>query len=138
MAVETVSVAASAAHRLPKPFSAGFVGHRMTTSLATTSLDDVGDIVEIGYLPANVTLWGYIVSSGALDTNGTPLLTAKLTVGATDTVTGITSLRAGTATFFPCAPLTTTAVTKVQINVTAVAATGVAGTVEVLALYQNL
>jgi hypothetical protein len=137
MTAATVAVAASAAHQVPKPYATGLVGLRFTVAIATTSIDDVGDIVELGYLPANCTVVGFIVSSTDMDTNVTPLAVGKLTLGATDVVTAIADMKAGTSTFYACSPQALTAVTKLQWNTTAVAATAAAGTLDVTALYIN-
>ena len=138
MTAATVTVAASAAHLIPKPYSAGLIVIPFSVSMATTSLDDVGDIVELGYLPANVTVIGFTVSSTDMDTNGTPLAVGKLTLGSTDLVTAIADQKAGTSTYYACAPTTLAAVTKLQWNQTAVAATAAAGTLQVLAHCINL
>jgi hypothetical protein len=137
MTASTVAVAASAAHQIPKGYEMGFAGLRFTVSMATTSLDDVGDIVELGYLPANCTVVGFIVSSTDMDTNASPTATGKLTLGSTDVVTGIADQKAGTSTFYACSPQALTAVTKLQWNQTAVSATAAAGTLDVTALYIN-
>lgn len=136
MTAATVAVAASAAHQIPKPYSAGLVGVLFTASIATTSLDDVGDIVELGYLPANCTIVGAIVNATDMDT-GSAALIYKITVGSTDIVAGITTGQSAASAFFGCVPLALTAVTKVQINVTTVAATAAAGTLNVTILYLN-
>ena len=137
MTAATVAVSAYAAHQVPKPYETGLVGLRFTIAMATTSLDDVGDIVELGYLPANCTVVGFIVSSTDMDTNVSPTATGKLTLGATDLVTGIADQKAGTSAFYGCTPTALTAVTKLVWNQTAVSATGAAGTLDVTALYIN-
>ena len=137
MTAATVAVSANAAHQIPKGYEMGLAGIRFTISMATTSLDDVGDIVELGYLPANCTVIGFIVSSTDMDTNVSPTATGKLTLGSTDLVTGIADQKAGTSSFYACTPTALTAVTKLQWNQTAVSATAAAGTLDVTALYIN-
>lgn len=137
MTAATVAVAASAIHQVPKPYSTGLVGVPFTAAMATTQIDDVSDITELGYLPENCTVVGFIVSATDMDTNGTPLLVGKLTLGSTDVVTGIADGKTGTSTFYGCVPQILTARTKLQWNTTAVAATAAAGTLYVTALYIN-
>ncbi len=136
MTAATVAVAASAAHQVPKPYATGFVGLLFTAAMATTQLDDVGDITELGYLPANCTVVGFIVTATDMDT-GTPALVYKLTAGSTDLVTGITTGQSAASAFFGCTPTALTAVTKLQVNITTVSATAAAGTLNVVALYIN-
>lgn len=137
MTASTVAVSANAAHQIPKGYEMGLAGIRYTVAMATTSLDDVGDIVELGYLPANCTIVGVIVSSTDMDSNVTPLAVGKITVGSTDIVTAIADQKNGTSSFYACSPLALTAVTKAQWNQTAVAATAVAGTLDVTFIYIN-
>src|SRR6185503_14132809 len=120
MTAATVAVAASAAHQIPKPFSAGLVAITFTAAMATTQLDDVGDITELGYLPANCTVIGFIVNATDMD------------IG-----TGITTGQSAGTAFFGCTPTALTAVTKLQVNITTVSATAAAGTLNVTALYIN-
>lgn len=136
MTAATVTVAASTAHLIPKPYSAGLVGIPFTASIATTSLDDVGDIVELGYIPANVTVVGFIISTASLAASA---LVYKITLGATDAITGVTTGSGAGSAFWGVspAPITTTAVTKVQINITTVATTPAAGVFNLTVLCAN-
>lgn len=136
MTASTVAVAASAAHLVPKGYEIGLAGLLFTAAIATTSLDDIGDIVELGYLPANCTVVGFIVNATDMD-SGSAALAYKLTLGATDVVTGITTGQSAASAFFGCVPQVLTAVTKLQVNITTVSATAVAGTLNVVALYLN-
>lgn len=137
MTAATVALAASAIHNVSKPYSAGLVGLLFTATMATTQIDDVGDITELGYVPENCTVVGFIVSATDMDTNGTPLLVGKLTLGAVDVVTAIADGKTGTSAFYACVPQVLTVRTKLQWNTTAVAATAAAGTLYVTALYVN-
>jgi len=135
MAVETVAVAASAAHLIPKPYNAGLVAFPMTAAIATTSLDDVGDIVELGYLPANCTVLGVIIQSASLAASA---LVVKIQIAGADFVTGITTAVAGGgAAFYPAAPLALTAVSKVTLNITTAAVTPAAGSFTCTPVYVN-
>jgi hypothetical protein len=136
MTVETVAVAASAAHQIPKPYQAGFVGVTFSAALATTSLDDVGDIIELGYLPAGCTVVGFIISTASLAASA---LVYKITIGGVDAITGITTGSGAGSGFWGVspAPLTLTVVSKVQLNITTVATTPAAGTLYLTCLYTN-
>ena len=58
-----------------------------TTELATTQLE-LNDVIQMGYLPAGVTLIGFVAFTDDLD-SGTALVW-KITVGVTDVKTGVT------------------------------------------------
>lgn len=139
MTASTVAVAASAAHLCPKPYETGMQGTTFTASVATTSLDDVGDIVELGYIPANVTVLGFIISTASLAASALVYkiqLVGATTVDAIATVT--TGSGAGSAFWgVSPAPITTTQVTKVQINITTVATTPAAGVFNLTVVMAN-
>lgn len=136
MTASTVAVAASAAHLIPKGYEVGMASITYTASIATTSLDDVGDIVELGYLPANCTVLGFLVQTASLAASA---LVYKIQVAGSDVVTSITtgSGAGGALWVVPTAPLVLTAVSKVQINITTVATTPAAGVFNLTALYAN-
>lgn len=135
MTASTVSVAASARRFGRKSGGVGLVGNPFTTAIATTSIDEQDDIVELGYVPAGVTVVGFVVTATDLDTGGSPALVFKLLLGATDLVTLITVGQGGTGSFFGCVPTTTTAPTKVSMKVTTAAATPAAGTLYTTPVY---
>jgi hypothetical protein len=137
MAASTVALPASAAHLIPKPYEASFMGTPLTAALATTSMDDVADTVELGYIPANTTLLGYFVQAGALAASA---LVYKIQVAGVDSVTGITTGGAGAAAgalFLLSAPLPITTPSKVSYVVTTVATTPAAGNLSVTPLLAN-
>lgn len=110
-----------------------------TYELATTSIDENNDAVNMGYLPAGVTLLGFIPYADDLD-SATGLVW-KITVGSTDVKTGITigqasALSTHTLTqFLSIDPYTTTAKTLVKITFTTAATTPVAGTIVLTPVY---
>jgi hypothetical protein len=137
MAASTVALPASAAHLIPKPYEVGLVAQPMTQPVATTSLDDVGDIIEMGYLPANSTILGFLVHATSLAASA---LVYKIQVAGVDSVTGITTGGTGTAAgalFVLSTPLALTAVSKVTYQVTTVATTPAAGTLSITPLMTN-
>jgi hypothetical protein len=135
MTASTVSVAASTRRFGRKASHVGLCGNPFTASVATTSIDEQDDIIELGYVPAGVTVVGFIVKATDLDTGGSPALVQKLTLGSTDLVTGITVGQSGISGFYGCVPTATTAATKLQIHTTTAAATPASGTVYVTPIY---
>ena len=109
------------------PFSAAF---------ATTQLE-AADVVEMGYLPANCTVYGVVYSPTDMDTNVSPALIQKVTVGSTDIVAGLTGGQTGAKSFVGCVPLALTAKTKVSITTTTAPGTAAAGTVYLQVLCQK-
>lgn len=110
------------------------VGAPWSASYATGELE-ANDVKNIGYLAAGVTVIGFAVSATDMDSNGTPTLAQKITVGSTDLVTGIQDGRAGTSAFYACVPTTLTAKSLVKVTNTAASATAVAGTLYVTPLF---
>lgn len=104
-----------------------------TTELATSQLE-LNDVIQMGYIPNGATLLGFIAFADDLDSNGSPALAWKITVGATDVKTGITIGQASAASthslsqFLAIDPITTTAATLVSVTFTTAAATAAAGT----------
>lgn len=136
MAGETTSVAASAARGLQKPMAVGVVGYTYTLTYSTTQ-NQLADVMEAGYLPANVTVVGALVKATDMDTAGSPLVVHKITVGSTDIVTGITAAQTGTNSVHACTPLALTARTLVKVITSTAADTAAAGTMYVTLLVVN-
>lgn len=137
MAASTVALPGSAAHLVPKGYEMGIFGNPFTQPIATTSLDDVGDTVEMGYIPGNCTVLGFLVQATAMAASG---LVVKIQVNGNDVVTGITTLVAGGgALFFPNAPLAIAGgvAQKVQSVVTTAATTPAAGTLNITPILVN-
>jgi hypothetical protein len=107
-----------------------------TLALATTQLE-LADVQELGYLPANCTVYGFVIKMSDMDTNVSPLLVHKLTLGSTDLVATITNGQAGTDGFRACTPTTITAKTLLKLINTAAAATAASGTAYIAAVCQK-
>lgn len=140
MTASTASLAATAWKdaNVVELFQAGGLLHVhafSAVSVATTSIDEVNDIFEIGYLPKGVTVHGFIVTATDMDTNVSPALAYKLRVNAVDLVTGVTSGQAAGTTLYWCTPTATAGYEVVDAKVTVVSATPAAGTVTVRVLY---
>jgi hypothetical protein len=133
MAGETT---ATTALNAPFEIPAGLFLVPFTVSFATTQLE-TADVVECGYTPASGTIYGVIYSPTDMDTNVSPALVQKVTVGSTDIVTGLTGGQTGTKSFVGCVPLALTAKAKVSITSTTAAGTAAAGTVYLQLLCQK-
>lgn len=107
-----------------------------TTAFSSTQ-NETDDIMQIGYLPANCTVYGFIYAPTDMDTNVSPGLVHKITLGSTDLVTGLTGAQTGAKTFQPCVPTTITVKTLLSVQSTTAAATGAAGTLYLAALVQK-
>jgi|SRR5882724_1350122 len=132
MAGETTTVAASAARNYyDNPGAGTFVVPFNLTFLSTDN--ETADVMEAGYLPPNVRMVGVTWAPTDMDTNGSPAVVHKVTVGSTDIVTGLTGAQTGTSSYTAVtnaaavlAPATTP--TKVTVTSSTAAATGAAGT----------
>jgi hypothetical protein len=139
MTASTVSRTGIATEAKPK-FGGGVLNAaNWTHELATTSIDENNDAVNMGYLPAGVTLIGFSYYCDDVD-SGTALV-AKITVGSTDVKTGITIGQADAKSthtltqFMSIDPYTTTAETLVTVTFTTAAGTPVAGTLVLVPFY---
>lgn len=122
--------------------NAPFEGHTgqflvpFTLTYATGQLE-LNDVNEAGYVPANITVYGWLVQATDMDTNAAPALVQKITLGSTDLVTGITAGQSAGQAVYACTPTTVTAKTKVSVTNTTAAATAAAGTLYVTAICQK-
>lgn len=124
MAGETTSTTA-----LNPPFElpSGLFIVPFTLTYSTTQ-NELNDVMEAGYLPAGVTVYGVIYSPTDMDSNVSPALVHKITVGSTDVASALTGAQTGAKSFVGIAPLTTTAKTLAKVTSTTAAATAAAGT----------
>lgn len=137
MAGETTTVSANLA-RVYKDHP-GFGLYAIEFSLTFGSTDNqLNDIMEAGYIGANVRPVAAIWIPTDMDTNVSPAVVHKITVGSTDIVTGLTGAQSATTQIVGCSTLaTTTAVTKVQVQTTTAAATAASGTATLILLCQK-
>lgn len=137
MAGETVSVAASAARQFYDNPGAGLFAATYSLTFSASN-NELNDVMEAGYLGPNVKPVAVIWVPSDMDTNGTPTVVHKVTVGSTDVATGLTGAQSGTAQIVPCSSLTTTSdVTLVKVTTTTAAATAQAGTATLILLCQK-
>jgi hypothetical protein len=113
-----------------QPYCGGptFYGDPWTVAYATGELE-ANDVKNVGYLPPNVTCVGFFWKSDDLDTNASPALAQKITIGSTDVATGLTYGQAGTGGVVVIEPVTVTSETLVKVTNTTAAATAAAGDV---------
>lgn len=124
MAGETSGTPASQA---PFAMPAGQFIVPFTVAFSSTE-NETADVKNIGYLPPNLTVYGVHYRPTDMDTNVSPAVVHKVSVGSTDIVTGLTGAQTGTGQTVPCIPLTITTKTLVTVTSSTAAATGAAGT----------
>lgn len=124
MAGETTAAASA---DVPFEMPAGLFIVPFTLTYATGQLE-ANDVMEAGYLPNGCTVWGVIYSPTDMDTNVSPGLVQKITIGSTDVATGLTGGQTGAKTFVGIVPQTLTAKTLASVTTTTAAATAAAGT----------
>ena len=139
MAGETTSRSGIDIDVLPHARGPVLNGAVWTTEVATTQLE-LNDVLNMGYVPKGATLIGFVPFVDDLDSNGTPTLAWKITVGSTDVKTGLTlgqasSVSTNTGGFIAIEPVTTTEPTLVKVTFTTAAATAAAGTFCLVPVY---
>lgn len=141
MAGETTSVAASAARNFyAKPGAGAFF---VPFSLTFGSTDnELNDVMEAGYIPPFARVVAVYWAPTDMDTNGSPVVVHKVTVGSTDVVTGLTGAQTGAASWTPVTNAAVTAATSsaaqlVKVTSTTAAATAAAGTAVLMLLCQT-
>jgi hypothetical protein len=132
MAGETTSLAIASRNLGKKLPNAGLVANPWTQAYLTTELE-TNDVKEFGYLPEGVTLLGFLYCPDDLDT--ATALVQKITVGATDVLTGLTGGQTGAKTLQLIAPLLITDKTLVKVTCTTAAGTPAAGNLTLTPLY---
>lgn len=123
MAGETVSAASA---DVPFELPAGMFIVPFTLTYSSTN-NEASDVMEAGYLPV-CTVYGVIYAPTDMDTNVSPAVVHKVTIGTTDVVTGLTGAQTGAKTYNAITPLVLTAKTLAKVTSTTAAATGAAGT----------
>ena len=132
MAGETTSLSdpAEAKRHGRKLSGAGLTYYSMTATYSATNQLETNDVMEVGYLPSGVTVVGLSYHPTDMDTDGSPAVVQKVTVGSTDVATGLTGAQSGTASFSPVAATDTgSSPALVKITTTTAAATGATGSV---------
>lgn len=111
----------------------------MTFDLALVDADlEENDILEVGYVPAGVTVFGFLITISDLDTDVSPAHVCQVQLGTTALVAGLTTGQGGGSDIYACVPTTTTAATVVRFKTTtAPTAAAETGTVQITALYYS-
>jgi hypothetical protein len=99
--------------------------------------NQLADVKQLGYIPADVTVLGFLYKPSDMDTNVSPLVQHKITVGSTDLATGLTGAQSGTASFVVCTPTRFTSKSLVTVTSSTAAATAAAGTLSLGVLCQK-
>jgi len=142
MAGETTSLPAAEARTFYDNVGAGAFLAVFTKSFSTTQ-NELNDVMEMGYIPANTRVVGVGYFPTDMDTNVSAALVHKVTVNAVDVVTGLTGGQSGTSSLN--APTTTAVQTTpgtdkqlVTIVSTTAAATAAAGSVTLVLFCQHI
>lgn len=141
MAGETTSVSVATARAFYDNPGAGafFVPFSLTFS---TVQNELNDVMEAGYIPANARVVAVYWGPTDMDTNVSPAVVHKVTVGSTDIVTALTGAQTGTAswsavTSTAAATAVSTSPALVKVTSTTAAATAAAGTAVLMLLCQK-
>lgn len=134
MAGETVSLAASqvaALRQMSDGFGSGVFPVKFPRASFTTSNNETNDVMEFGYLPPYAVPLAALWQPTDMDTNVSPAVVHKITVGSTDIVTGLTGAQTGVANLAASARYTASASPAlVKVTSTTAAATAAAGTAD--------
>ena len=141
MAGETRSLTGAQARQFYDNYGAGAFLVPFSLTFGTTD-NETNDVVQAGYLPAYTRVVAVIWAPTDMDTNVSPAVVHKVTVGATDIVTGLTGAQSGAASLTVCTQASiATAVSSsaqlVTVTSTTAAATAAAGTAQLFLLCQH-
>lgn len=141
MAGETISLSGAAARAGYSNPGAGAFFVPMSLTFTTTD-NELNDVYEAGYIPAFARVLAVVWAPTDMDTNGSPAVVHKVTVGSTDVVTGLTGAQTGAASLTVCSQASIVAATSstptlVKVQTTTAAATAAAGTALLLLLCQT-
>jgi hypothetical protein len=142
MAGETTSLSAAEARTFYDNVGAGAFLAVFTKSFSTTQ-NELADVMEMGYLPANTRVVGILYAPTDMDSNVSPTLVHKVTVNGVDQVTALSGGQSGTASWqvpTTTAVQTTPGTDKQLVTITSstAAATAVAGSVTLVLLCQHI
>ena len=138
MAGETKAVPTAFAKPKVKLTNPALSGTVFSNLVATTEAE-LADVVNLGYIPAGVTVIGFFIATPDMDSSTGIVM--KITIGSTDVLTGVTTAVLGSvATQVPSVraiiPYATTASTLVTTTfTTAASGTAAAGTIYITPIY---
>lgn len=139
MAGETVALATSttvaALRQMPDGFGSGVFPVKFPRISFSSTNNETNDVMEFGYLPAYAVPIAVLWQPTDMDTNVSPAVVHKVTVGSTDIATGLTGAQTGTANLAASARYTaSSSPALVKVTSTTAAATGAAGTADLTIL----
>lgn len=108
-----------------------------TLTYSATNQLELNDVFEAGWFPPDVWVFGFSIKATDMDTNVSPTLAQKISIGSTDLVTLITYGQTGTDGFRACTPTRITAKSKITVTNTAAAATAATGSMTIVAHCQK-
>lgn len=141
MAGETTALSGAAARQFYDNPGAGAFLVPFSMSFSTTQ-NELNDVMEVGYIPPFCRVVAAIWAPTDMDTNVSPAVVHKVTVGSTDIVTSLTGAQSGAASFNVCTQASIVAATSssaqlVKVQTTTAAATAAAGTAMLFLLCQH-
>lgn len=142
MAGETTSVSAATVRTQPVHVGSGAFLMEFDLTYSATQ-NELNDVMEAGYLPPYTRVYAVLWAPTDMDTDGTPTVAHKVTVGSTDIVTGLTGAQTGTASWNVCTQASVNAAVSsseqlVKVTTTAAATTPAAGTAKLILLCQRV
>jgi hypothetical protein len=142
MAGETTAVSANAAKTFYDNPGAGCFLVRYNLTFGTTD-NQTADVMQAGYIGANVRVVAVGWYPTDMDTNVSPAVVHKVTVNTVDVVTGLTGAQTGTSSWTPVTPTAAstapgTSPQLVSVTSSTAAATAAAGTAVLELLCQHM
>lgn len=141
MAGETTSVSVATVRNTKGHVGSGMFAIPFSLTFSSTQ-NETNDVMEAGYLPPYTRVFAVGWHPTDMDTNVSPAVVHKVTIGSTDVVTGLTGAQSGAASLTPvtqAAALVATSASEqlVKVTSTTAAATGAAGTATLVLYCQN-
>lgn len=141
MAGETTAVSVATSRQFYANPGAGCFLVPFSLTFSTTQ-NETDDVMECGYIPPFARAVAVIWCPTDMDTNVSPAVVHKVTVGSTDIVTGLTGAQTGAASITAVIPTavddaTSSSAQLVKVQSTTAAATAAAGTAMLFLLCQT-
>ncbi len=138
MAGETTSLTAAAIRNQPEHVGTGVFPMEFDLTFSSSN-NELNDVMEAGYLPEYTRVAAVIWAPTDMDTNGSPAVVHKVTVGSTDIVSSLTGAQTGAASLTVCTQASIAAAVSssrqlVKVQTTTAAATAAAGTAKLILL----
>lgn len=138
MAGETTSVSAATVRQQSEHQGSGLFPMEFDLTFSSTN-NELNDVMEAGYLPEYTRVAAVIWAPTDMDTNVSPAVVHKVTVGSTDIVSSLTGAQTGAASLTVCTQASIAAAVSssrqlVKVTSTTAAATAAAGTAKLILL----